>query len=139
MSAGRTYMPNGLRLCIDKKEENEIAGRLYSPLQKEAILFQDFIEMITKADKLFDAKGYPQSFQHKRSFQGEKNCPSFNIKPEILRETEEILNQKGKVASYDVLVISRRHTNWQGNLRNIEGKKLGDFQDILGLLNLVLV
>lgn len=138
MCTSKIYMPNSLRICIDKMDENEIAGRFYSPLKKESIEFNDFIEMITKADKVFDEKGYPQAFQCKRSFKGEECHPSFCMKPEILRETDQIVNQKGTIASYDILVISRRQTNWQGILQDTEGKKLGEFRGILELLKLII-
>ena len=60
------YPPNSFRVCIDELN-NDIIGNIYSPLIEEVIGFRCVEQFSVKMDKLFDAKGYPQSFQDQQS------------------------------------------------------------------------
>lgn len=135
MEPKQGYMLNSLRVCIDRYQDTKMGGRAYSPLQDEVIEFEDFMEMIAEADKLFDKKGYPQSYQNKRVFDGESQRSSFVMKPPVLREPEDIIGQQGKIDTFDILIVSRRHATWQGILRDRNGKVIGDFQDILEIIS----
>ncbi|MDO4298362.1 MAG: hypothetical protein Q4C59_07805 [Lachnospiraceae bacterium] len=53
---------NGIRICVDHCGE-DLKGRIYSRMNKESIRFENCSDMLLKADKLFDARGYPQTFQ----------------------------------------------------------------------------
>ena len=64
----RFYPPNSFRVCIDELN-NDIIGNIYSPLIEEVIGFRGVEQLLVKMDKLFDAKGYPQAFQDKRTFE----------------------------------------------------------------------
>lgn len=135
MEPRQDYMLNSLRVCIDRYDDVKMGGRAYSPLQSEVIEFEDFMEMIAQADKLFDEKGYPQSYQNKRMFDGESQRSSFVMKPLVLRETKDIIGQQGKIGTFDILVVSRRHATWQGSLKDQKGNIIGDFEDILQIIS----
>lgn len=138
MRSGGEYMLNCLRVCIDQYESAQAAkGRAYSPLQKAVIEFEDLVEMIAKADKLFDEKGYPQSFQDKRAFNGRKQCSSFVWNPQPLRESKDIIRHRGKIGTYDILIISRRHAAWQGILKDENKNIVGKFNDILQIISYI--
>lgn len=132
------YRPNFLRLCIDYNDDGRIGGRFYSPLTEEPVFFHDLVEFFSKADQLFDRKGYPQSFQNKKSFSPQPPCPSFTLNPRIERSSEDILSQKGALSTYDIMVQSRRNTNWQGFVFDSEGNRLGSYYDVLQIVDLLL-
>lgn len=118
MDRQENYMANSLRLCIDCYKNSCMCGYAYSPLQEDPIEFRDIMELIAKADKLFDERGYPQSYQNKRVFsrKSQSNPISFSLHPEIHRKAEYIVNQRGRLATFDVQVFSRRNTTWQGKI-----------------------
>ncbi len=117
----RTYPANSLRVCIDGDAAQGIRGRFYSKMNREPISFHDFGEMIVLADKLFDKRGYPQTFQEKRSFRGAETGTGHYAAPEIFLSDEEIHAQQGAYCTFDILVQSRRRAGWQGGLLSADG------------------
>ena len=131
------YMPNSLRLCIDSRADGNMGGRLYSTLNKNEIEFCDIMNMFTQADKMFDEKGYPQSYQDKRSFQKTAAPSGFRMNPIMERKPVDIINQKGKIQTFDIAVVTRRNTTWQGTIYDFQGKSLGTYKDILQILSIL--
>lgn len=139
MSTERKYYPpNMFRICVDENEEH-VAGRAISPLTKKEICFEDYAGLLLEMDKLFDEVGYPQAFQKKRSFVATSgNNNAYRGIPEMILTKEEILSQKGKKATYDVLVVSRRNTTWQGQVFDEDNNRVGSFigdVDLIEILN----
>lgn len=129
------YPMNCLRICIDECSETILRGRVYSPLSKEALLFRDYGELLLGADALFDQAGYPQAFQAKRSFQDmEDELPSYCLNQEVVRPPEEIVNKRGRTVTYNVVVLARQHTSWQGIVYSEGGGKIGNFLGDMELL-----
>lgn len=130
------YSANMFRVCIDAYKE-DISGRLYSPLSTEEITFGGVGELLLKMDKLFDKVGYPQAFQNKRSFDGEQGVGNaYRGIPKVLRTGENIVAQTGAYSTYDVEVISRRNTSWQGVIYTADGERKGEFNGEVELLAL---
>lgn len=140
MDVVNTYYPlNMFRLCVDDdKNKKNIGGRAISPLTEEIILFSDLTELLLEMDKLFDKVGYPQAFQIKRSFlERSKTQNSYRGIPEAKQGQHKILEARGKIGTYDVLVTSRRNTTWQGEIYDIDKNQVGSFVgdvDLLGIL-----
>ncbi len=121
MKKERTYPANSIRVCVDGDAADAFRGRFYSKMNPEAIHFRDFGELIVLADKLFDKRGYPQTFQEKRSFRGTAAGAGHYAAPEILLGDAEILAQRGERRTFDILVQSRRRAGWQGVLLGADG------------------
>lgn len=137
MNREENYMANSLRICIDSYENTCMSGYAYSPLQEVRIEFCDVMDLITKADKLFDDARYPQSYQDKRVFieKCKTDSVSFNIKPEIKRKASDILNQYGRLATFDIQVLSRRNTTWQGKIVTKTSGRSNSFRSDLELIH----
>lgn len=135
MTAAKKYFPpNAFRVCVDDLN-NDIAGRIYSPLVTEAILFVSIGEILVKMDELFDRHGYPQAFQDKRSFDsGKEQGNLYRGMPKTAQDDEDILYQLGREGTFDVIVKSRQNTSWQGALYNKEGTLLKEFNGEVELL-----
>ena len=117
----RIYPANSIRVCVDSDAAQDFRGKFYSKMNREPISFRDFGEMIVLADKLFDKRGYPQTFQEKRSFRSKAPEKGRYAAPEICLEDEEILAQQGGRCTFDILVQSRRRAGWQGVLLGEDG------------------
>lgn len=133
------YFPqNAFRVCVDLIEE-DISGRIYSPLSEKMIPFAGIGEILVKMDELFDCCGYPQAFQNKRSFDTVKEQKNlYRGLPEKLQNTEDILSHYGKEGTFDLLVKSRQNASWQGVLYDDEGNVLKEFDGEIGLLSILM-
>lgn len=130
----RCFCANMFRVCVDSYRE-DIGGRAYSPLCEEEISFSGIGELLLKMDRLFDQIGYPQAFQHKRSFDGEKgHTNAYRGIPQIVKDTDSILLQIGQHSTYDIAVESRRNTSWQGIIYDLNGVKQGKFDGEVEML-----
>ena len=129
------YPPNAFRICIDAIQE-DIEGRIYSPLLAEEIPFVSVGEILVKMDELFDRFGYPQAFQDKRSFDSDRDSVNlYRGLPKTEQETGRILTQSGKLQTLDMIVKSRQNTSWQGALYDVEGVLLSEFDGEVELLS----
>ncbi len=136
-STKKYYPPNAFRICVDTMEE-DIAGRIYTPLSTGMISFVSVGEMLVKMDELFDHFGYPQAFQDKRSFDSEKDSANlYRGRPETQQTAVEIIRQSGRKKTFDMIVKSRQNTSWQGALYDMEGNLLTEFDGEVELLSVL--
>ena len=131
------FPANAVRICIDERTDALLKGRVYGTMLHEPLFFNDSYDLFLKIDKAFDSQGYPQSFQIKRSFQGEETAAAFNLHPE--RKTEEASFEKvlGEISTYIVQVVTRKNASWQGRVTNADGKFVGQFTNELELIDLL--
>lgn len=121
---------NGLRVCVDQFSAYDIAGRVYSRMAGE-MTFSSFSEFLIKTDRIMDERKFPQSFQQKRTF-GDKAGGQVQPSGEEMSD-QEILSQKGKLGSFDLVIQSRKRTTWQGFIRSESGEVTGSFGSVLEL------
>lgn len=129
------YSLNSFRLCIDDCHDNIHCGRVYTPLHKKSIVFHDLTNMVLMVDKIFDQNDYPKAYQNKRSFQ---DIEIEKQKPEMKYPIEQLLQQVGTIASFDIIVLTRQHTSWQGMIKNTDGEILGHFDSDLDLIEMII-
>jgi len=142
--------PNLLNVCVDRKEEGKISGRLYHCYKKEAIVFCDVVELIREAEKLFDAIGFPQASTVTRSFVEAKNvAEAGNItgtaggkeghkaKPEKVLTQQEIICNRGKKGTFVVHVRFRQSSTWQGDVCRMETEEVRRFSNTLDFIKII--
>jgi len=131
---------NGFRICIDNMT-TDIAGKVYTPLQKEAIPFVGISELLLQMDGLFDSVGYPEAFQSTRTFgeQERNTTASFHGLPKAVLTTEEIRKHNGAELTAEVVVNSRRNSSWQGLLFDLGKDTQEKFESETELLHHILV
>lgn len=134
-AAPKKFPLNCLHICVDRCS-GDLAGRIYCRMSKEGLPFGNTGELLLRADALFDEKGYPQSFQEKRSFEGHSTWQSRYGAPEPSLTDEEVLSQHGVYWTFDILVYSRRRASWQGALLN-PGRPGRSFESAKELLELI--
>ncbi len=136
---GNNYFPlNGLRVCIDSVLGDELEGRFYSPMEKNAICFESYGEFLLKGEALFERMGYPQAFLQNRSFhEVSKEDNRYKGVPREVLKFEEIVTQKGSICTFQVIVTSRRNATWQGVLQQEDGKDIDTYSSVMELLKLL--
>lgn len=128
------YPLNAFRICADKIDD-DVEGRVFSPLKADMISFSSMAGLLVNMDELFDQVGYPQAFQDKRSFDnGKEHTNLYRGIPESEMAPALILKQKGVHKTFDVLVNSRKNTSWQGELYDENGAFLKSFDGEIELL-----
>lgn len=134
----RYYPLNAFRICADKID-NDVEGRIFTPLQAECIYFCGMGELLVKMDELFDCVGYPQAFQDKRSFEsGKERMNLYRGIPRGIMKAEEIVSQTGMQKTFDVIVNARRNTSWQGSVYMSDGSFVKDFKGEIEMLESII-
>ncbi|MEE0954804.1 MAG: hypothetical protein U0L49_03195 [Eubacterium sp.] len=131
-----------LRVCFDifSKEENKAEGRIYGISLKEAKNFSSPDELLLRLDQVMDEIGAPQASRETRSFEGSKE-PQARVKNSMeiptMHSNEEILAEKGRTKTVNLLFQSRYYSSWQGIMMDDTGRNLGEFKSDLELLGLL--
>lgn len=135
--------PTVLHICIDShgSEDAEAEGSISGTALEETSQFRTLQEMMLLIEKLLDRIGRPQASRETRTYSsGSENDfrgNAYNFKPEIFHTSEEILSRRGKAATWNALFRTRYHSSWQGTLYDNNGRKKGDFDSDLQLIELL--
>lgn len=136
-----TAAPNLVNICIDVLSEGEYSGRIYDKYEKEAVLFGQSGQMISILDRFFDTLDYPQASTRYRSFQklkiGEKSPVRKKETLVQVHTAEEILEHRGKKATFILHVQYRQNSTWQGKLIWVEAEDEEQFCSVLEFLKIL--
>jgi hypothetical protein len=130
------YPINSFRLCIEGVD-GDIYGEIHSPAIKDPIPYSGVADILLKMDKLFDKMGYPQAFQRRRSFRDQSKENSYKGIPKPVHTGGEVRAFRGKIGTYDIRVDSRRDSNWQGVVLNVDHELVGRFQGEMDLVEIL--
>ena len=136
MSNTYTAANSALRVCIDRIDGGSLSGQLYSQRLKRPMAFSDLGSLILGLDGLFDQQNYPQAFQRTRSFGvSRRSCPEA-AGPEDGMPQEAVRQARGEIFTFDLYVITRRNSTWQGLLVWPDGSR-EEFDSALEILHLL--
>ena len=128
-----------LRICVDGVSDHAASGRVFSCRLVEVMEFSDLSSLFLRLEQLFDRQNFPQAFQRTRMI----------VRDTLLQEaaaaadasagmSDKLVNaQRGVIATFDLRVISRRNTTWQGSVDWLDGSERQEFFTSLELLRLV--
>ena len=119
MNDHRYYPKNAVRICLHEPQQDDFDGTLFSCIRKKGFSFHNFTSFIILTEEILDFVGKPQSFQEKRTFNKE-------------------YEQHGAYATYDIIIMTRRKSDWQGIVKKDE-EVIGEFKSILELMHLLVV
>ena len=101
--------------CIDSYENGILKGRLCS-VSRESDSFESLVQFLLRVEALLEDQQIPQSYTVLRKF-------ADNVSFSEQSATAE-RSHKGSLATFDLQVLYRQHTSWQGVLlwrdRNLE-------------------
>lgn len=114
--------PNLLNICIDRRQQGELQGRIYHCYQREAVPFHTVVEMIRQSEKLFDDIAFPQASTRTRSLIEKEETTSNRIltRPERVIDPVEVMEQTGELGTFITNVKFRQNAEWQGELLWVE-------------------
>lgn len=137
MSNAFNHYSAALRVCVDQVEDGRISGRVFSQRLITPITFADFGGMLLQVEAVLDAQNFPQAFQRTRSFAPRQtaavpaaDCLEDGMSPEVVQAAQ------GTVGTFQLYVITRRNTTWQGFVDWLDGSPKQEYNSVLELLKL---
>ena len=132
------HMNSYLRFCINHACDHEVAGKVFSQRFLHPVEFTDLGNLVLFLEKVFDFQNYPQAFQSTRTIVENKSDltqvakdPGDGLTPSVVRAA------RGNAATFDVLVVSRRSSSWQGTVDWLDSGERQEFSSYLELLHLI--
>lgn len=130
--------PNLINICVDRIQDQDIAGRIYHVCADEPVHFSSAGNMMIQIDTLCDRMGYPQAAVVARSFKGRSHAEKKKEGGAAnMRKPEEILKQNGEEATFVLHIKYRQNATWQGSVTWAEENVRRDFRSALELLKLI--
>ena len=128
--AGRLWVSDDRKVtvCVDSYENGVFKGRFYNSMQ-EAERFDSLSQFLMKAEALLDENQAPQSYTATRRFQPVLHSNGGYDVPARFR--------KGAVATFEIHVLFRQHTSWQGIMVWKEQSREKSFRSVLELVRLM--
>ena len=117
-----------ITVCVDSYQDGILRGRFYGPEQR-AETFDSLSQFLLKMDTLMEETRIPQAYTATRSFS-----------QVLLPQTSAPLSdntQKGCCATFQLQILFRQHTSWQGILLWQEQQLEQSFRSVLELVLLM--
>jgi hypothetical protein len=116
-------------VCVDSYERSILTGRFYNPYLPAGVKFESTIEFLGEMEQMLNQMQLPRSFTAERAFA--QGCAWAG---EATAGDEE---RQGRRGTFEIRILFRRNTSWQGSVRWAEGQKEESFRSVLELLMLM--
>ncbi|MBS6195088.1 MAG: hypothetical protein KH828_05860 [Clostridiales bacterium] len=128
--------PNLVNICVDWNDSGGSGGRIYHNYAKEAIEYQNVVQLLSYLEKFYDRLSFPQAAVQMRNFV-EKKTEGQRQPIEKKTVQDFVVQQRGKCATFLVFVQYRQNATWQGTIMWVEEGKKQEFRSALELLMLI--
>ncbi len=115
-------------ICVDSYEDGVLKGWLCSPLFGE-IQFNSLSQFLLRMEEALEGAKEPQAYTECRKF-SEVPDPSWD-------QWNLAGRRRGKMATFELNVLFRQHSSWQGILQWREKKMEQSFRSVLELVMLM--
>lgn len=115
-------------VCVDSYAAGILKGRFCSPRQ-ETEEFCGLSQFLLRVDDLLDEQRHPQAYTEQRSFS--------SLLHSSPRGDSSGGFRKGAAATFDLQILFRQHSSWQGILRWREKGAEQSFRSVLELIGLM--
>lgn len=117
-----------IMVCVDDYHDGVLKGRFYH-IRHGMGSFQSLSQFLLKLEALLDQMQEPQSYTAKRSFSSALVLENEDAQPARFR--------KGAKATFEVQVLFRQHSSWQGVVVWKDKKTEQSFRSVLELVVLL--
>lgn len=126
----KMMIPEGNRtlVCVDSYQKGVPMGRFYSNFP-ESETFDSMTQFLLKMEESLDDRQTVQSYTTPRTFS--------EVVEAMDRESPQISFRKGQKATFEIVILFRQHTSWQGVVRWQERKQEQSFRSVLELIRLM--
>lgn len=117
-------------VCVDSYKNGVPVGRFYNPACPKGIAFQSLSQLLVKLQNFLDGMQFPQAFTLTRAFSPREPEAGMDwVSPEARRT--------GALATFDVRILFRQNSSWQGSVLWQEGDREESFRSVLELVLLM--
>lgn len=116
-------------IYIDSYENCNPVGHYYNPCRHEMGYFRSLIQFLERVEECLDIEDMPQAYQSMRTFSKRQNVLG-------MPDYEEAVPM-GKMATFDIRILFRRNSSWQGKLIWLEGGCEQSFRSVLEMIFLM--
>ena len=129
--------PNGIVLCVGRKDRGTIEGCLYHGYSKDQIPFCGYEDIIRIAEDFFNALGFPHMGTGDRDIHG--HIRDYQKKEGMTRamKDEEMLEKHGDLGTFVIRVQHRQHSSWQGRVTYLDKDQTVSFRSALELMKII--
>lgn len=124
----RTNIGRSSIICVDSYENGVLRGRLYSPL-REMETFSSLSQLLLKMEQFLNLQQMPRAYTETRAFS--------EGSPQVQPEWNSTPPRRGERATFELQVMFRRHTSWQGVLHWVGKNVQQQFRSVLELVVLL--
>lgn len=125
------FQITSIRICIDRKEP-EYKGRIYGIGVENEETFINKDDLVWQIGEIYKKIGRPQPVLVERSFSDNAQVyNSFVGEPARYHSSESIEEKKGLLDTVDLIMVSMKHAEWQGLLKNEDGSIRATFSTML--------
>lgn len=117
-----------MTVCVDSYESDVMKGRFYNAC-REMESFDSLIQFLLSVQNLLEDRQMPQSYTEMRKFA--------ELIPGGDAAVAEHRIRRGKLATFEVQILFRQHTSWQGVVIWREQKLEQSFRSVLELILLM--
>ena len=121
----RGYEYRSTVVCIDTYENSVPGGRFYNTFRKEGESFHGLMQFLLKMEWLLNTMSFPKAYACVRSFSRPPE-PAASGPPEARPG-------HGRLATFEIRILFRQNTSWQGSLAWLEGEQEESFRSVLEL------
>ena len=114
-------------VCVDSYEEGVMKGRFFGPRQDMEI-FESLSQFLVRMEGLLNDLQAPRSYTEARTF---------SELPEENRDPVPAGTRRGNRATFELNVLFRQHSSWQGTLLWREQGREHSFRSVLELVLLM--
>ena len=113
-----------ITVCVDAYEKGVLKGRFYNAYQ-EMEQFESLMQFLTKVEHVLEEQQIPQSYTVLRTFSDAVSGAEGSVTTPRVR--------KGAQATFELQVLFRQHSSWQGVILWKERKMEQPFRSVLEL------
>lgn len=127
-----------LRICVDRLHQGAMEGRVFSSRLTAPLVFTDWSNLALQLERIFDQQKLPQAFQGARTFLydgGMENTASVDTGERLSMEL--VRAQYGQLSTFNMVVVTRRYSSWQGWVDWLDGSARQPFTGFLELLHIM--
>lgn len=117
-----------ITVCVDSYDGGVLKGRFYNNYQ-EMEQYESLVQFLTKVEAVLEEQQIPQSYTVLRKFSDHIPAGEGTVASRRIR--------KGKIATFEMQVLFRQHTSWQGVLIWRDRKMEKSFRSVLELVLLM--
>lgn len=115
-------------VCVDSYEDGILRGRFYSAYQ-EAVTFDSLSQFLVRMESMLEENRAPQAYTTSRTF-------STMLQPDD-RAAESTEIHHGARATFELQILFRQHSSWQGLIVWQDKKIEQSFRSVLELVFLM--